>query len=558
VYLALMVISAYAMFLLAKDVGGGTAEAWLAGLLFAFSPALIARGTGHFSLVAAAPLPVFMLMLRKADRTGQARYAIAAGAAVAWAVTCDPYYAVYCLLLALWHAGSLVLRVRLAAPTAARVPSASRLFLDVLIGAAVALVLAIVVTGGATPRLWGRTVGLRGLYTPALVLTALVALRIALAIRFGLRPDGVRRLLSLARLAAYGVATCALLLSPVLVALARRVAEGRFVSAPVFWRSSMPGVDLLSFFVPNPNHPLLGGPSRIWLEAQSGGFIENVASITFIAIAVVMVAVRYAGFRPPAYWLGGTLVAASMAAGPFVRFAGFNTHLPTPWALLRYLPVVGDARAPTRFTTLVMLGVAVLFALALRQLTTAWPGWRRPILAAVFCGLLFELVPAPRTLYSAEIPSIYDRIAADPREVRVLELPFGIRDGLSSAGDFSPASQFYQTHHRKRLIGGYLSRVSQRRFATARRGAFRSALILLSERKRLPVGETERLAAQGPAFVERWSLAYVVVDRTRATPELVAFATKVFDLEKLGESGSRELYGTALARGGRGQRRVVH
>ncbi len=550
VYLALMVLSACAMFLLAKDVGGGVPEAWLAGLLFAFSPALIARGTGHFSLVAAAPLPVFLLLLRRAERTGQVRYGIAAGAAVAWAVACDPYYGVYCLLLALWHAGSLVFTVRLAVETAAGVlMSAWRLLFDAFIGAASALMLAIVVTGGATLQLWGRTVGLRSLYTPALVLTVLVALRVALAVRCGLRPGGLQKLLSLARLAAYGAAVCLLLLSPMLFALARRVVEGRYVSAPVFWRSSMPGVDLLSFVIPNPNHPILGGPGRHWLEARSGGFIENVASVAFVAIAVVVVAVRYAGFRPPAYWLGGTLVAASIAVGPFVRLAGFDTYLPTPWALLRYLPVVGDARAPSRLTALVMLGVAVLFVLALRQITTAWPAWRRPILATVFCGLLFELTPAPRTLYSAEIPDIYNQIKADPRDVRVLELPFGVRDGLSSAGDFSPASLFYQTHHHKRLIGGYLSRVSRRRFATARSGAFRRALITLSERKPLPSEETSRLAALAPAFVERWSLAYVVIDRARATPELVRFATEVFGLEKLGESGSRELYGTAIARG---------
>ena len=34
-------------------------EAWLAGVAFAWSPVLVARSTGHFSLVAAAPLAAF-------------------------------------------------------------------------------------------------------------------------------------------------------------------------------------------------------------------------------------------------------------------------------------------------------------------------------------------------------------------------------------------------------------------------------------------------------------------------------------------------------------------
>jgi hypothetical protein len=544
-YLALMVVSAYAMFLLARDLTGGTAESWLAGALFAFSPALMARGMEHFSLVAAAPLPVFVLLVRRAQRTGSVAYGIGAGACVAWAATCDPYYGIYCVLLALWHAGSLVVSVRLAPKSTAR--ARLRLVLNGLIGLLAAVMVAIALTGGTTLHVWGRAIGVRTLYTPAMLLAILAGWRAALAVRVRVRPGGLDQLRVLARLGAYGVAACAILLSPVLLPLARRVADGRYVSAPVYWRSSMPGVDLLNFVMPNPNHRLLGALGRNWMEGQAGGAVENVASVTFVALVVMLVAVRYARFRPSAYWAGGTLVAGSMAVGPFLSVGGFNTCVPTPWALMRYLPVVGSARAPSRLSVLVILGVAALFAMALRHLGLAWPAWRRSILTAVFCGLAFELAPTPRTLYSADIPPIYHRIAADPRDVRVLELPFGVRDGLRSAGDFSPASQFYQVHHRKRLIGGYLSRVSSRRFAAACDGPIRGPLILLSERRPLGPDQAASLLSQGRGFVDRWSVAYVVVDRARATPDLIDFAKRAFLLEKLGESGDRELYGTPLA-----------
>jgi len=99
IYLASGVLTAYAMFLLARDVTRATGESWLAGLLFGFSPALIARSTAHFSLVQAAPLPIFLLLLRRLERRGLARDAFLAGVTVAWAYTCDPYYAVYAVLL---------------------------------------------------------------------------------------------------------------------------------------------------------------------------------------------------------------------------------------------------------------------------------------------------------------------------------------------------------------------------------------------------------------------------------------------------------------------------
>ncbi len=67
-------------------------EAWLAGVLFAWSPVLVARGGGHFSLVAAAPLPAFLLFLVKADRTRSIHNAALVGLCMAWAAFCDVYY----------------------------------------------------------------------------------------------------------------------------------------------------------------------------------------------------------------------------------------------------------------------------------------------------------------------------------------------------------------------------------------------------------------------------------------------------------------------------------
>ena len=61
IYLLLTVLTAYAMFLLARMLtAGADIEAWLAGVLFAWSPMLVTRGGGHFSLVAVASLPLFV------------------------------------------------------------------------------------------------------------------------------------------------------------------------------------------------------------------------------------------------------------------------------------------------------------------------------------------------------------------------------------------------------------------------------------------------------------------------------------------------------------------
>jgi hypothetical protein len=101
VYLLMTVLTAYMAFLLARHVTGGHLhESWLAGLAFAWSPALVTRGMGHFSVAAAAPLAAFMLVLLRTAERERMRDAVLLGATVWWAASTDVYFAVYCLLIA--------------------------------------------------------------------------------------------------------------------------------------------------------------------------------------------------------------------------------------------------------------------------------------------------------------------------------------------------------------------------------------------------------------------------------------------------------------------------
>jgi len=542
IYIALTIITAYSCFLLARSVSGKDAEAWLAGLVFAWSPALLARGSAHFSLVAAAPLPIFMLTMLAAERTGQKRYMVAAGLTIAWAAYCDPYYAVYCLMLGVLHVGARCMtwtsRRDMPSPSLGR----ARRLVDAALLIVAALAGWILVTGGGVVRVGGLVLSVKGLYTPVLLLTMLAVGRLWLIWRPALSlriPAGTARMI---RLAPYAAVAGIAALMPVLVALAIRVAEGRYVSPRIFWRSSTPGVDLLAFLLPNPNNPLSPDASRAWLSSLNGGFVENVASIPWVALAIIVVAAIMARNVLSRYWLGLSLVAVSLAVGPFIRLAGLETYIPGPWSLLRYVPVFGSARAPARFTVLVMMGVAMLFALALTSIGRAHPRWRRAMIAVVAVMVIGELLPAPRQLYSAQVPRFYDLIASDPSPVRVLELPFGIRDGLSSAGDFNASSQYYQTRHGKQLIGGYLSRVSSQRIEQNRRRPVLRALMLLSQGEPLPPELAESAARQAGRFAAAARVGYVVVDHRRASPELAAFASRVFDLELMRDEGDRSLY----------------
>jgi hypothetical protein len=348
------------------------------------------------------------------------------------------------------------------------------------------------------------------------------------------------------RLATAAGIFAAALLSPVLYAVGVRIADDRWDFESVFWRSSPRGVDLAAFFLPNPNHPLAPDAIRAWLTPRPDAYYENVASLTFVALFTIGVAWR-TGWRIPRLWGWLAVVFGAFALGPFVHIGGFNTHIPGPWALLRYLPVVGLARTPSRFSIIVMLMVAMLFAAALTWLGRRWPSRRPLILATIGVLLAVELLPAPLTLYSAAVPTIYHHIAAAPRDVRVLELPFGIRDGTSSVGDFTARSQYFQTAHGKRLIGGYLSRVSRRRFSDTRRDTMLDALIWLSEGRELDASRWRSLVESGPRFVERANIGFVVIDRRRTTRAMREFANTAFELQLVDADGDFELYAPRLS-----------
>lgn len=537
IYLMMVVLAGYAMFRLAWHVTGRPAESWLAGAVFSWCPWLVTRGLGHFSLVAAAPLPIFALLLLRLEERGRLRDAFALGATVCWAATTDPYYAVYCVMIA-----CIFLAMRTVRVTHDRAgQTAAPRTLDALIACVAGFAASLLLGGGWQVTIFGRNVRAHGLYTPMLLLTVLVLIRAAWPYRRAALSIDRAHLFRLARAASVAAFVSAVMLSPVLYAVSIRIRDNGFESSRIMWRSSTPGVDLVSFFLPNPNHVLAPEAIRAMLAPATDLYLENVASLPFVALAAVLLALR-TGWRPPRFWAVLTVAFALLALGPFVHVAGVNTDIPGPWALARYLPLVRLARAPARLTIVAMLGLSMLFAGALCHLADRWPRRRYALLSAIAVVMLVELLPAPRPLYSAAIPQFYQRVAAQPDGTRMLELPVGIRDGTSSIGSFSALSQFFQTVHGKPLIGGYLSRVSRRRIAEARAEPVLDALIRLSEGGTLDAARERDLADRGPEFMHRARVGFVVIDTSRASPHLRNVAIRALRLRLADGEYPYELY----------------
>ena len=549
VFLMVCVLNALMMYGLARRVTTASRfEAWLAGVVFAWSPLMIARTTGHFSIAAAAALPAFIWCLVNAERSRSLRDAALVGLCMAWAAFSDAYFGIYCVLIAAIYLGTLVVHI---SRSERALPRSWKWLLDVAIVTLGGLIAGLALGRGGEFSLLGIPVRMRSLYNPVLILTLLVIARLMLWWRPHLTLSERARLVqstnraprSRWRVAVVAAIACAGPLSPVLYGLGERMMEGRFVSPKIFWRSSPPGVDLLSYVTPNSQHPVWRALFDDPLAMRPTIYVEYTAALSLVSLAIIVFALWRAKYRPPVAWIAVTIGFGLLALGPFIQVGGINTHVPGPWALLRYAPGFGLARMPTRFAIVASIGVAVLMAGALASIGARWPHRRRQIAGVVAVLLLFELWPAPRPLYSAEISPVYDRIAADPRPVRVLVLPTGVRDGTWETGNFRPRTLFNQTRHGKALIGGYLSRIAPSRVDQMRNDyPTLDALINLSEKAPLDATTKAVLDERGDRLVRQANVGYVVIDSRFIPPDRAQLVIDALQLNEVQRDQHLTLY----------------
>ncbi|MEQ1907861.1 MAG: hypothetical protein ABMA15_03515 [Vicinamibacterales bacterium] len=541
VMLAFLTLSGLGTFMLGRQVGLRSTAAWIAGGLFVAAPLVTARETAHLSLITNASLPLFLwALLRTLDRP-RLRNGALVGLVVAMATYSDAYYGVYCVLMGMFLLASRFLLLEGSRPSG--VPSRMTRWTDVAVLLIAAFLVWRAVSGTLVFSLGPLRVRLETLYTPMLALVILGGLRAWLTWRPSLRfsdPDARLRLLVGPGILA--VAVCVALLSPLLAGLVNRYAQGRWPDTVTYWRSSPRGVDALAYLVPNPNHAWFGQWTQRWLLPDvADAFPEFVASFSLVALAGIAVTLWRRGL--PRMWVAFTAVFFLLSLGPFIHVGGLNTFVVGPWALLRYVPVIGMARSPSRFAIVAVLGLSLLVAFALEVWLAGGRRGRRVAAGALVILVALEVIPAPRTLYSASVPDIYQFVATtDDEKGHLLELPTGVRDGTSSIGDFNASTAFFQTGHGRPLVGGYLSRVSEWRKQESLNAPMLRALFMLSERAGPLPGDVVTAARKTrDAFLARTCVRYVVVDKRRASSDLRAFATDVLGLKSLHEDDRYEL-----------------
>lgn len=509
-----------------------------AAVAFGGAPFLLARSYGHLNLLSAWGLPLLLIATLGHERRPSAVTALGLAGAIGLLAYTDYYYLIFGLLLVVLHLSLSCWPIQ--AEARPLTPGRGRALsiiggLIVIAGAVVAWIHA---TGGVDTVIGGVRLRMTDTFNPRVALGFLLAAAlltwkrpvITLSRRQPSPAAKAWRLLPLTAL------TSALLLGPILIAGAQLWLAGDYATQTYFWRSAPPGLDLAPLLLGNP----LGWVSGSWttsaLEHLEINQMEGAAWPGLAPMALLVWAIRKHRVRPDvrAYlWIAGVFFIWSL--GPYLRVLGANTGFMLPQTLIRFIPVVGNARIPGRAIVVVQLMVAVLGAIALASI----PRPRRATIGvAAVVAVLLDFWPRPHPTLPLERPALYAALRAMPPGI-VLEIPLGITDGFGTRGAFDFRSLFYQTLHEHPLMGGTVSRMSPRTRAAFESDPLVGPILDLSE------GLTPRIGGSSARRC-RQSLAcdvrYVVIDDTAASRELKDFVESSFRLQSAQRDAGRALY----------------
>ncbi len=302
---------------------------------------------------------------------------------------------------------------------------------------------------------------------------------------------------------------------PILAAMFQDMAtEGDFIQSGLGFADVFSS-DALGFVVPSRLHPIFGE-----LEAQFHFAYTNFAYLGFTALALALLAL----WRVPCARVWGIFGAifVLISLGPELRVNGAPLDLPMPFDVLLEIPFVKGNRYPSRWSVMVTLALAVLVGYGLagllprvgKRLEAGGGKWRLPtVYCLLLTALLFEHLSTPLPLSDMRIPGVYQTIARDAGNFSVLEIPLAWRNGFRMTGTLDQAmmfAQWYQTAHRRPILGGNTSRNPDLKFQYFTESPVINSLIAVETGHKLDAATIQRDRELAPAVLRFFGVRYVV------------------------------------------------
>ncbi|MDW8268422.1 MAG: interleukin-like EMT inducer domain-containing protein [Anaerolineae bacterium] len=309
--------------------------------------------------------------------------------------------------------------------------------------------------------------------------------------------------------------------------------------------------DLVGFFFPTQLHPLFGGiirriaddsairPDRSQFQVNKGQHLF----LGYTAVALAAVGLWRRRNRRELWLIAGLSVFFLLAAlGPRLRWNGYDTGIPGLFPLLLKIPFFQANRYPSRYSVLILLGLAVLVAVGAAVALGRVRSGRRGAVTVLLAGLLlFEHLSIPLPLSDLRLPPAYRAVLADPRPGALLDLPLGWRNGFNVFGKSDVIIMFiqwYQTYHGRPLLSGNTSRNPEHKFQYFLENPVLGVLAALQDDRPVTAADWERAQALAPDLLRFLNVHTVLVHRERVPatfPDHLATLLPITPVEEQGD-----------------------
>ena len=285
--------------------------------------------------------------------------------------------------------------------------------------------------------------------------------------------------------------------------------------------------DLASYFTPSPRQNLLG---PIAGHAFDPNLTETTVFAGYLVLASGLVGLALRRRIPGvSFWLASTALFFVLSLGTTLRAGGAATGVPLPFTLLTMTPLLDELRAPSRFSVMALLSLAVVVAMVWSHATKGRSReWLLTLSAGAF--LVAEYLALPTPSFPAGASPLYRELAKkDPGTV--VEIP-----GIEQA---PLETMYHQTFHRKPIFIGTAARVPRekseyylglplvRPLIDLRKGKIQTSPDLI---------ERDREAA--PSVARFLGLGYFVIDRGYEKRGVVSYLEQVLPVDRWYEDES--------------------
>jgi len=482
VILFAFIVAGYGTYLLAKYITQDTAAAFIAGVIFAFSPSHFAHTAGgHLQVLSIEWIPFYVLFFLKTIGESREKNAFWAAFFFLLTVLCDLYYALY--------------------------------------------------------------------------LTCFSVLYLCYQLWTSKRQIVSKELMT--RLAILAIATV-VLIAPIVFPM---LIDLKYYVLPSVKTTVEGSADLFGFVTPSTLHPLWGALAQNIAGKFTGNTAENTVFLGYTALLVAMYSVLRAKEKDIRYWVFVALFFLVLSLGPVLHilgdteFTAFKVRVPLPYLIL--YPLFSFTRVPARLIVMVMLSLSIVVAYGLKSLsqwiqnrsegiaqsllwTWFWrlalslPKGSRPsktgsagsrnfpnakrlskavMMSFFFCAIVFEYASFPLPLGKMTIPQMYYQIASEEGDFALVELPRDYSYAPCQVSEY----QYYQTVHRKKLIGGYVARNP----SYALDFMYNTPVIRELNFPELPPDILKQdLSEVGLSLLNYYDVKYIILHRNYMTPEM--------------------------------------